>query len=352
MIGDNDIGFVCTFHGFCVQLLREDIHTINYPQNFVVIDSEDAETILKTVYETLNIQSRSYTFNMAKNDIAQAKRHMTHIPYLVDLDNRKLKEDYKNTKDVKNKVFLGYLYEQKKCFGLDFEDLITITLYILENFKEKRDKWQERMMYVMIDEFQDVSSSQYKLANILSGYHKNLFVVGDPDQMIYSWRGAHIEYILNFDKMHANTKTIILNKNYRSTPNILNASNSLIKKNKKRIEKDLVAIKERNAPTIYNHARTTKMEAEWIAKQIRSLIENNNKYSDIAILYRAHYVSRNIEETFIKEKIPYILYSGVEFYKRKEIKDAISYLRMVVYEDDLSFQRVVNEPKRGFGKKE
>lgn len=351
MIGDNDTGFVCTFHGFCVQLLREDIHTINYPQNFVVMDSEDTETILKTVYETSNIHSRSYTFDMAKKDIVQAKSLMVHIPYLVDLNNRKLKEDYENAKDVKNKVFLGYLYEQKKCFGLDFEDLITIALYILEKFKEKRDKWQERMMYVMVDEFQDVGRSQYALADILSGYHKNLFIVGDPDQTIYSWRGAHIEYIMDFDKTHANTKTIFLNRNYRSTPNILNASNSLIKKNKNRIEKNLVAVKEQNVPTIYNHARTTKMEAEWIAKQIRSLIENNNKYSDIAILYRAHFVSRSIEEIFIREKIPYTLYSGIEFYKRKEIKDIISYLRMVVYEDDLSFQRVINEPKRNFGKK-
>lgn len=351
MIGDNDTGFVCTFHGFCVQLLREDIHTINYPQNFVVMDSEDTEAILNMVYETSNIQSRSYTFNMAKKDIVLAKSRMAHIPYLVDLNNQKLKLDYENAKDVKNKVFLGYLYQQKKCFALDFEDLITIALHILENFKEKRDKWQERMMYVMVDEFQDVSSSHYALADILSGYHKNLFIVGDPDQTIYSWRGSHIEYILDFDKTHINTKTILLNRNYRSTPNILNASNSLIKKNKKRIEKDLVAVKERNVPVIYNHARTAKMEAEWIAKQIKSLIENNNKYSDIAILYRAHFVSRSIEETFIREKIPYTLYSGIEFYKRKEIKDIISYLRMVVYGDDLSFQRVINEPKRNFGKK-
>lgn len=351
MIGDNDTGFVCTFHGFCVQLLREDIHAINYPQNFVVMDSEDTETILKTVYEISNIQSRSYTFSMAKEDIVKAKSHLAHLPYLVDLDNRKLKEQYENAKDVKSKVFFGYLYEQKKCYGLDFEDLITVTLYILLTFKEKRDKWQERMMYVMVDEFQDVSESQYKLANILSGYHKNLFIVGDPDQTIYTWRGANIGYILNFNKTHTDTKTIILSRNYRSTPNILSASNSLIKKNKNRIEKDLVAVKERNVQTVYNHARTTKIEAEWIAKQIRNLIENGNKYSDIAILYRAHFVSRSLEEIFIREKIPYTLYSGIEFYKRKEIKDVISYLRMVVYEDDLSFQRIINEPKRNFGKK-
>lgn len=351
MIGDNDTGFVCTFHGFCVQVLREDIHTINYPQNFVVMDAEDTEAILKTVYEASNIQSRSYTFDMARKDIHYAKTKNFHIPYLTDLDNTKLKMDYENAKDIKQKVFLGYVYEQKKCYGLDFDDLITVALYILENFQEKRDKWQERMMYVMVDEFQDVSSSQYKLADVLSGYHKNLFIVGDPDQTIYSWRGAHVEFILDFDKSHEKTKTIFLNRNYRSTPNILNASNSLIKKNKKRIDKELIAVKEKNVATIYNHAKTTNLEAEWITKQIENLVEVGKNYSDIAILYRAHYVSRSIEEMFIRTKIPYTLYSGIEFYKRKEIKDIISYLRMVVYEDDLSFQRVINEPKRNFGKK-
>ncbi|SCP99564.1 ATP-dependent helicase [Anaerobium acetethylicum] len=162
---------------------------------------------------------------------------------------------------------------------------------------------------------------------------------------------ARIEYILDFENCHEGTKTILLNKNYRSTPNILDASNSLIKNNKKRIDKELIAMKETNVPTIYKHARTTKMEAEWISNQIKSLLENGKKYSNIAILYRAHFVSRSIEEIFFREKIPYTLYSGIEFYKRKEVKDIVSYLRMVVYADDLSFQRVINEPKRNFGKK-
>lgn len=356
MIGDNDTGFVCTFHGFCVQMLREDIHVINYPQNFFVMDTEDTETILKTVYEKCNIQSRSYTFDMARNDIGVFKSKKSgskrdYVSYLAELDNEKLRKQFEEEEDIKKKVFLGYLYEQKKCFGLDFEDLLLVALHILENYEEKRKKWQERMMYVMVDEFQDVSVANYELADILSGYHKNLFIVGDPDQTIYSWRGAKVEHILEFDKFHKDTKTIMLNKNYRSSPEILNASNSLIKKNKKRIEKELIAMKGKSVPTIYNHAKTAKEEAEWIALQIKNLIESGRKYSDIAILYRSHFVSRSIEEIFIREKVPYILYSGVEFYKRKEIKDILSYLRMVLYGDDLSFQRVVNEPKRNFGKK-
>lgn len=354
MIGDNDTSFICTFHGFCVQLLREDIHTMNYPKNFVVMDAEDTETILKTVYEVSNIQSRSYTFDMARNDINLFKTSGSaeaHIPYFLELDSQKLKIEYGNEHDIKKKIILGYLYEERKCYGLDFDDLITFAVYILEHFPEKRKKWQERMQYVMVDEFQDVSKLNYRLADILSGYHKNLFIVGDPDQTIYSWRGAKIEYIMDFDKIHKNTKTIILNKNYRSSSDILNASNSLIKKNKNRIEKDLIAMKESNVPTFFYHAITTKLEAEWIVKQIKILLESGNKYSDIAILYRAHFVSRSIEEVFMKKKIPYVLYSGIEFYKRKEIKDILSYLRMVLYADDLSFQRVINEPKRNIGKK-
>lgn len=357
MIGDNDTGFVCTFHGFCVQLLREDIHAINYPQNFIVLDSEDTESILKTVYETSGIQSRTYTFNMAREDIRKRKTKknieniFNHLPHLIDLDMAKLKEAYENADDVKTKVYLGYLYEQKKCYGLDFDDLITVALHILETNDGIRKKWQERMMYIMVDEFQDVSELNYQLADILSAYHKNLFIVGDSDQTIYSWRGAKIEYILDFDEKHPNTKTIILNKNYRSTPEILNAANSLIKKNKKRIDKDLIAMKGKGVQAVFNHAKTTRAEAEWIASQIKNLIANGSRYSEISILYRAHFVSRSIEEVFIKEKIPYVLYSGIEFYKRKEIKDAISYLRMILYADDLSFQRIINEPKRNIGKK-
>lgn len=351
MIGDNDTGFVCTFHGFCVQLLREDIHAINFPKSFVVMDSEDTETILKNVYEAANIQSRSYTFDMARKDIVLRKAARAHIPYLAELDNSRLKDEYERETDIKKKVFLGYLYEQKKCYGLDYEDLITVALHILEEFEEKRKKWQERMMYVMVDEFQDVSFNQYELADILSGYHKNLFIVGDPDQTIYTWRGASVKFILDFDKKYKKTTTIILNINYRSTPNILDASNSLISKNSNRIEKNLVATKNKDVPVVYNHSKTAKLEAEWIAKQIQNILQNGREYRDIAILYRSHFVSRSLEEVFIKEKIPYILYSGIEFYKRKEIKDALCYLRMLIYADDLSLQRVINEPKRNIGKK-
>lgn len=351
MIGDSDTGYICTFHGFCVKLLREDIHAINYPQNFVVMDSEDTEDILKTVYENAHIQSRTYTFDMARDHISAMKNEMQHITYLADISNDRLLADYEKASDIPEKVFLGYLYEQKKVYGLDYDDLITIALHILRTDAEKCRKWQERMMYVMVDEFQDVSGNQYALAEILSGYHRNLFIVGDPDQTIYTWRGARIEYILEFDKNHENTQTIFLDTNYRSTPDILAVSNSLIEKNRNRLPHRLVAVKPSEARPLYVHSRTTGDEAQWVTNEIKRLVEAGTKYSDIAVLYRSHFVSRSIEEAFIKTKIPYVLYSGTEFYKRKEIKDVLAYLRMVAYADDLSFCRVINEPKRNFGKK-
>lgn len=351
MIGDSDMGYICTFHGFCVKLLREDIHAINYPQNFVVMDNEDTEDILKTVYENAHIQSRTYTFDMARDHISAMKNEMQHITYLADISNDRLLADYEKASDIPEKVFLGYLYEQKKVYGLDYDDLITIALHILRTDAEKCRKWQERMMYVMVDEFQDVSGNQYALAEILSGYHRNLFIVGDPDQTIYTWRGARIEYILEFDKNHENTHTIFLDTNYRSTPDILAVSNSLIEENRNRLPHRLVAVKPSEACPLYVHSRTTGDEAQWVTNEIKRLVEAGTKYSDIAVLYRSHFVSRSIEEAFIKTKIPYILYSGTEFYKRKEIKDVLAYLRMVAYADDLSFRRVINEPKRNFGKK-
>ncbi len=351
MIGDQDTGMVCTFHGFCVQLLREDIHTMHYPDSFLVLDEEDSEDILRNVYEQAKIDSRQYTYSMAEGMIGNRKAKMEHIPYMLNLDAGKLREQFLTAVNVEDRIFFGYLYEQKKCFGLDYEDLMTFAFYILTEFPEKLRKWQERLQYVMVDEFQDVSAMQYEMAELLSGYHKNLFIVGDPDQTIYTWRGAKIDYILNFDKVHRGCTDIIMDKNYRSSADILQASNSLISKNEKRIKKDLQPVKATNVPVIYNHAKTTAQEADWIVGEIRKLVESGRKYNDVTILYRAHHVSRSVEEALLKAKIPYVLYSGVAFYSRKEIKDAISYLRMLIFEDDFSLRRIINVPRRNFGTK-
>ena len=351
MIGDNDTGYVCTFHGFCVQVLKEDIHALNYPKNFIIIDSEDVENILNTIYKEMGINSRKYTFRNVKEIIQRRKNKEPYLEDIISLDINDLKKKFLETDNKEDGIFYRYLYEQKKNYALDFDDLINYTLYIFKNNKEIKLKWQKRLEYVMVDEFQDVSPKQYALASILSKFHKNLFIVGDPDQTIYSWRGARVDFILNFDKVFQDVKTIIMDKNYRSSPEILSVSNSLIRKNKNRIDKDLKPIKSTNVQVLYNHSKTSKKESEWIVKQIKILLEQGKSLKDIVILYRSHYLSRSVEEVFIKEDIKYTMYSGIEFYKRKEIKDVLCYLRMIVYADDISFNRIINVPRRNFGEK-
>lgn len=351
MIGDNDTGFICTFHGFCVQVLKEDIHVLHYPKSFLIIDTEDVTSILHTIFEDMGLNSKHYTFNTITDMISVRKEKEPYLSDILNTNNDELKEKFNNAESREDAIFYRYLYEQKKCYALDFDDLINYVLYLFEHHEDIKLKWQKRLEYVMVDEFQDVSPKQYVLSQILSGYHHNLFIVGDPDQTIYSWRGANVEFILNFDKAFPSVRTVIMNKNYRSTPNIIKASNSLIEKNKHRIDKSLVPVKRTDIPVIYNHMKTNGLEAEWIASQIKKIQESGRKLRDVAILYRSHFVSRSFEEVFIREKIRYTIYSGIEFYKRKEIKDVLCYLRMVGFSDDISFSRIVNLPKRNIGEK-
>lgn len=351
MIGDYDSGNVCTFHSFCLSILKEDIHTFNYPKNFMILDSDDVESILKKIYKQLNITSEQFTFNYIKKEIEKKKDSIDYVNDVLPVDILQLKRKYKSETNLVEKVFLGYLYEQKKSYALDFDDLINFVVYIFKKYDDKRIKWQKKLEYVMVDEYQDVSRRQAYIADTLSGYHKNLFIVGDPDQTIYTWRGADINLILDYDKKYANTKTIIMNKNYRSTPNILDAANSLIEKNKNRLEKELIPIKSSDQPVLYYHAKSVTEESNWIADNIKKLIESKVEHGEIAILYRAHFLSRPVEECFIKSEIPYVMYSGIEFYRRREIKDVLCYLRMIIYADDISFLRVVNVPRRNFGAK-
>ncbi|MEE3453973.1 ATP-dependent helicase, partial [Dialister sp.] len=210
-------------------------------------------------------------------------------------------------------------------------------------------KWQKRLEYIMIDEFQDIDPLQYKLMKALCGYHNNLFVVGDPDQTIYTWRGANIRYLLDFDKEFPKVKTIFMNDNYRSSPEILAAANSLISKNENRIKKDLISHKEKGPAVTCFPSANAGEEAKKIAEEIKKLHEAGTDYGEIALLYRAHYVTRNLEEALLKAEIPYTIYSGTQFFDRMEIKDALCYLRMIAYKDDMAFRRIVNQPKRNIG---
>lgn len=346
---DQDLGRITTFHGFCVGLLKEDCHVIQYPSTFIILDEEDKEGILRQVFEDLGINSRDMTIKEAVDHIGWRKGGRGYVKTLIG-DTEKLQKLSEMATTLKDKVMYRYFYEQRKCYGLDFDDLVYFALYILEQDRSVREKWQSRLEYIMVDEFQDIDKDQYALADILSGYHKNLFVVGDPDQTIYTWRGADVKFILEFDSRHKNVKTIYLNTNYRSVPQILSASNALIDKNRDRLKKHLHSVRPDSRKPLYFHAKTNQLEADWITANMRAMHDGGMSYSQMSVLYRAHYVSRAIEESLIRNKIPYVLYSGVEFYKRKEIKDILCYLRMVYCGDDISFLRTVNAPRRGIGR--
>ena len=353
LTGDNDTGYVCTFHSFCVSVLQEDSHAVQYPKNFLVLDNSDIDAMLKIIYEERGLTLRHMTFSNAR-DMIEIRKTVENPDYYEDmiampLDG--LRAKYLAADAPRDIIFYGYLYQQKKCFGLDYNDLIKYTLYIFENDAEIREKWQKRLEYIMVDEFQDIDALQYRLMEALCAHHKNLFIVGDPDQTIYTWRGANVRYLLDFDKNFPGTETILMMRNYRSTPEILAAANSLIAKNRSRIEKELIPTLPAGAPVVWHHAKTAEAEALWIAGRIKALSAEGVPLRDIAILYRAHHISRTLEEVFLKEEIPYTIFSGVQFFNRMEIKDALSYLRLAAYRDDLSFLRVANVPKRNIGER-
>lgn len=353
LTGDNDTGYINTFHGFCVSVLQEDSHAVSYPKNFLVIDNSDIDDMLQMIYEERGLTLRDMPFNKAR-DMIEMKKCVWQPEYYKDMIAMPLSllyEKYHKALTVEDIIFYGYLYQEKKCFALDYNDLIKFTLFIFEENEEIRLKWQKRLEYIMIDEFQDIDPLQYKLMKALCGYHNNLFIVGDPDQTIYTWRGADVRYLLNFDREFPHVKTIIMDDNYRSTPEILDAANSLIDKNENRIRKDLISHKEKGEPVTCMPAANGGEEAKAVALEIKRLHDEGRKYGDMAILYRAHYVTRNLEEALLKADIPYVIYSGAQFFDRMEIKDALCYLRMIAFKDDMAFRRIVNKPKRNIGKR-
>lgn len=353
LIGDNDTGYINTFHGFCVAVLQEDSYAVQYPKNFLVLDNSDIDSMLRIIYEERGLTLRDMTFADAR-DMIEIQKLFKKPEYYLDMIGMSLEalhEKYLNAADKNDIIFYGYLYQEKKCFGLDYNDLIKFTLYIFAQNDDIRLKWKKRLAYIMIDEFQDIDALQYELMEVLCAHHKNLFIVGDPDQTIYTWRGANVKYLLEFDRHFPNTKTVMMLKNYRSTPQILAAANSLIAQNKHRIEKELIPVLPDGKKPVFCFAGNSEEEAKWIVSKIKELHDSGVDYRDITILYRAHYVTRPIEEALLTEKLPYHIYSGVPFFGRAEIKDALSYLRMIVSQDDLSFRRVINTPKRNMGRR-
>ncbi len=352
MTKEQGCGFICTFHSFCANFLRTENKYIQFPNHsFMILDTEDQKKLIKRVYKNYNIDAKKIIFKDALEIIGKYKHHSDYIQKYIANSSDTISKKISRA-SMENKLILGYIYEQKKIYALDFNDLILFTLHILTENKKILEKWSNQFQYIMVDEFQDINQSQFALLSLLSENNKNLFVVGDPDQTIYSWRGSDFHFLLDFDKVYKTTKTIYMTKNYRSVKTIVDVANSLIENNTERLEKKILATKKEFGSVLANHFTSEDEEAKWISKEILSLHNKKNiNFSDVALLYRTHTASRKIEENLIKNKIPYILYNGVSFYNRKEIKDIISYLRLVLIQDDLSFERVINVPTRGVGNK-
>ena len=354
LVGEgNDYGYITTYHGFCVKVLREDINKVQYPKQFVIMDVEDQKTILRDVYEELGINSKDCSHKQAIKHIGILKESTNYLDYIADGKDiiTSSEQLLKDSKILLDKVFLKYLEKQQRNFALDFNDLINFTVYIFGKYTDVLEKWQQRLFYIQVDETQDSSPKQFYLVDTLSQKHKNLFVVGDPDQTIYEWRGAKPELLVDFDKNYPNTQTVIMNQNYRSTPNILKLSNYIIKNNKIRIDKDMFTNNPNGVDFVHYHAKSDFDEGLFVVAEIQKLVkENQSKYADFAILYRANHISRMIEQSLIKEQIPYSIWGGIRFFERKEIKDVLSYLRLIVFGDDLSFLRIINTPSRKLGK--
>ena len=351
LTGDNDTGYISTFHGFCVNILQEDSHAIGYPKSFMVLDNSDIDEMLKIIYEERGLTLRDKTFASAR-DMFEMRKCLTEPGYFLDmiaLPIDELHEKYLQATEVNDILFYGYLYQERKTFAVDYNDLIILSLYIFQEHPDIAEKWQKRLMYIQIDEFQDIDPLQYRLMEVLCAYHHNLFIVGDPDQTIYTWRGANVKYLLDFDQHHPGTQTIMMMENYRSTPQILRVANALIRKNRQRIDKELLPMLPDGIPVVCHLAEDSTKEAEWMVKNIETLHQMGVAYNEMTVMYRAHYVTRTIEEVLLRSKIPYTIYSGVQFFGRMEIKDALCYLRMIVYKDDLSFRRIANVPKRNLG---
>ena len=337
--------WISTIHSLCVRILREDITCMGWPKNFTVLDADDQKTILKEAYKQLEIDANTYPFGSMLDYISNNKGAEISVDRAFELAG-----DFSGDK-TKAEVYKYYVKRQNDMYALDFDDLILWVVRMFKTYSEVLTKWQNRFSYIHVDEFQDIDKIQYKLIKQLTGPFNHLYVVGDPDQTIYSWRGADVNIIMNFEKDFKGVKTIMLNENYRSTSCILNGANSVIRNNKNRLDKELFTSRTSNEKITHYASANDEYEAAYVANKISELHREGKAYKDIAVLYRSNYLSRSIEKALLDERIPYIIYGGLRFYDRQEVKDALCYLRLVVIGDDLALQRIINKPKRGIGNK-
>ena len=347
LLGDYASGaLLCTIHSLCVRILRQNIRALNYPNNFIIMDEEDQKSLLKKIFKERQIDQKTISVKSCISYISTCK--------IAGVTPERAFSFAGDFIGEQKKAIAYQDYEQYKedHFMLDFDDLLLKTVELFEKYPEILERWQRQFQFIHVDEFQDVSEVDYKLIKYLSG-KSTLCVVGDPDQTIYSFRGSDIHFIMNFDKDFPHTKTVILDQNYRSTKTILDISNNLIRKNKNRLEKDLFTELEDGPKVLHYSGVDEEAEANFVCDTIEEIIQKVDgvNYHDFAILYRANYLSRSFEQKLIQRQIDYKIFGGLKFFNRKEIKDALSYIRLMVNKDDLSFERIVNVPARGVGEK-
>ena len=351
LVGQQSGMFLGTIHSWCASFLRREAKYISYPNSFTILDEEDQLSIVKELFDRRGLSKSDPKIKQVLNWIGSKK---TDGFQYEDLKNT----DYPNS-ELKFflEIFRQYTEVLEERKSLDFDDLLLKTIQILRNFPEVRNNYHRYIKYILVDEFQDINDVQFDLISLLMSEETSLYVVGDPDQTIYTWRGANHRIILDLEESiksidkHAELETIILDKNYRSTKSILECANTLIANNQERVRKNLISVNEQGDSVNFFNARTVKEEAHHIVSTICELHKMKGvKYKDIAILYRANYLTRELESMLLSYRIKYKVFGGQKFFQRKEIKDVIAYFRLIVNDlDDTAFDRIVNVPKRGMG---
>ena len=336
---------ISTFHSFGLKLLKENYELLGYDSNFTIIDADDSLTMIKKIMKELDIDSNKYNYRAIRSSISDNKNEMVSVKEYE-------KFVYTDYDEVVYKVYDEYEKSLKRSNAIDFDDLLLLPIKLFNEHEDVLIKYQDLYKYVFIDEYQDTNKPQYLLSKMISGKYKNITVVGDNDQAIFTWRGADYKNILNFEKDYPNAKVVILDENYRSTKTILKAANNVIKNNKIRKEKNLWTNNEEGNLIKYYKAYDEKDESSFVVKETKKLISEGISPNEICVLYRANAQSRNVEEAFLQNNISYKIVGSYAFYNRKEIKDLIAYLKLIHNEkDDVSLLRVINYPKRGIGQK-
>lgn len=336
---------ISTFHSFGLRIIRENYEKLGYEKNFTIIDSDDSLTVVKKILKDMGIDYARFNPKFIKNQISSCKNEMVTPEKYQNLVNDELS-------DITYKVYKRYQDTLLRNNSLDFDDLLIKPIELFNKYKEVLENYQELFKYVFIDEYQDTNEAQYILSKMISAKYKNICVVGDDAQSIYSWRGANFKNILNFEKDYKNAKVILLEQNYRSTKTILNAANSVIKNNINKKDKNLWTDNGTGEKIKYVRTNDEKDEALYVTREIRNLVNNGVSLDDIAVLYRTNAQSRTIEEGFLNSNIPYRIVGAFAFYSRKEIKDLLAYLKLIYNtKDDVSLMRIINYPKRKIGAK-